>query len=107
MGIVLIFLGLFLWFALAFNGGVGEQFVNYSFFISALLMITSGLIKTITSKYEMSRNFCIGALLLYLPMVWQRFNFNFGIDMGGFYFDIAIVTFMVIFITKNLTRPSI
>jgi hypothetical protein len=27
--------------------------------------------------------------------------------MGGFYFDIAIVTFMVIFITKNLTRPSI
>jgi|TARA_B110000914_G_C15408924_1_gene420871 hypothetical protein len=107
MGIVLIFLGLFLWFALAFNGSVGEQFVNYSFFISALLMITSGLIKAITSKYEMSCNVCIGALLLYLPMVWQRFNFNFGIDMVGFYFDIAIVTFMVIFITKNLIRPSI
>lgn len=103
MGITLIFLGLFLWFALAFNGSVGEQFVNYSFFASALFMIISGAIKIITSKSEISRNFCIAALFCYLPMIWQRFNFKFDTDMGGFYFDVAIVTFMFIFIIKNHT----
>lgn len=104
MGIALIFLGLFLWFVLSFNGSVGEQFVNYTFFASALFMIISGAIKTITTKSEISRNFCIAALLCYLPMIWQRFNFNFGIDSSGLYFDIAIVTFMVIFISKNLNK---
>lgn len=106
MSIALIFLGLFLWFALSFNGSVGEQFVNYSFFTSALLMIISGVIGIIKSKYQLSSYFCIAALLCYLPMIWQRFNFKFGTDSGGLYFDIAIVTFMVIFITKNLTRRS-
>jgi hypothetical protein len=106
MGIVLIFLGLFLWFALAFNGSVGEQFVNYSLFSSALFMIVSGALKFAKSKPEIPRNFCIAALLCYLPMIWQRFNFKFDTDWGGFYFDIAIVTFMVIFVMKNLTRRS-
>ncbi len=101
MGIALISLGLFLWFALAFNGSVGEQFVNYSFFTSALLMVISGAIKIIKSKSELSRYICIVALFCYLPMIWQRFNFQFGTDWGGFYFDIAIVTFMIIFIITN------
>ena len=106
MGKSFIFLGLFLWFALAFNGSIGEPFVNYSFFASALFMIISGAITVMSSKSEISRNFCIAALLCYLPMIWQRFNFKSGIDTDGLYFDIAIVTLMVIFITKNLTRRS-
>lgn len=54
-------------------------------------------------KPQLSSYFCIAALLCYIPMIWQRFNFTFGIDSGGLYFDIAIVAFMVIFITISLT----
>jgi len=99
MGIALTLLGLFLWFALAFNGGIGESFVNYSFFASALFMIIAGSVRIAKSRSNIARNFCAAALVAYMPMIWQRFNFTFGTDWGGFYFDIAIVVFMLIFLT--------
>ncbi len=99
MGIALIGLGLFLWFALAFNGGIGEPFVNYSFFTSALFMIIAGSMRIVKSKPNIARILCEIALVAYMPMIWQRFNFTFGTDWGGFYFDIAIVVFMLIFLT--------
>jgi len=104
MGITLIFFGLFLWFAYAFNGSVGNLLVNYSFLASALFMVIAGTLRTITSKNTISRYFCIAALICYLPMVWQRFNFKYGTDWVGFYFDVAIILFMLVFILKNLTN---
>jgi hypothetical protein len=101
MGIAFILIGLFLWFALAFNGGVGETFVNYSFFTSALFMIITGALATTKSNRKAARNLCSIALVCYLPMIWQRFNYSFGADWGGLFFDIIFVVLMVIFLLKK------
>lgn len=101
MGIALIILGLFLWFVLAFNGSVGETFVNYSFFASALFMIVAGLLKIVIPNRIESRAVCGIALLFYVPMIWQRFNFKFDTDWVGFYFDLAFVIFMLIFMYRK------
>jgi len=101
MGIAFICLGLFFLFAIAFNGGVGETFVDYSFFVSALFMIITGSLTLARSKWKTARIFCSMALVCYLPLIWQRFNFSFGTDWGGLFFDIIFVVLMVIFILKK------
>jgi len=101
MGIALIFLGLFLWFAQAFNGSVGNTFVNYSFFTSALLMVIAGLFYIGKIKWQVTRIICVLALIAYLPMIWQRFNFSHSVDSGGFTFDILVTIFLLTCIAKN------
>jgi hypothetical protein len=101
MGITFIFIGLFLWFTMAFNGGVGTDFVNYSFFASGLFMIITGSLAIKISNLKKARIFCSVALVCYLPMIWQRFNFSFGTDWVGLCFDILFVVLMVIFILKK------
>jgi len=101
MGITFIFLGSFLWFSMAFNGGVGETFVDFSFFASALFMIITGSLTITNSNWKTVRNFCSMALICYLPMIWQRFNFSFSTDWGGLFFDIIFVVLMVVFILKK------
>ncbi|RKZ48888.1 MAG: hypothetical protein DRQ48_02095 [Gammaproteobacteria bacterium] len=106
MGIVLIFLGLFLWLALAFNGTVGNTFVNYLFFISAALMVIAGFFSMNKTKWKITRNICTASLITYLPMIWQRFNFKYDVDWVGFKFDVIVVIVLLIFIIKNLTNHS-
>jgi len=108
MGIALIFIGLFLCFTLAFNGSVGTIFLNYAFFISAILMITAGSLRLALTDSFISRVVCSTALICYSPMIWQRFKFN--TDWVGLYFDIAFVLFMLVFIClkpKNKNKPVI
>ena len=94
-GIVLIVQGLFLWFALAFNGGVGETFVNYSFFASALLMIILGASMFTKANKQFSLSLGIACVVLYLPMIWQRFNYKSFVDIGALMFDIIIIGLVV------------
>jgi len=101
MGIVLVLLGLFLWFALAFNGSVGVTFVNYTFFASALFMLIAGSIRVAHSNPKPFQVFSSIALVLYVPMIWQRFNFDFGVDLSGLIFDIFIVVFLIFCITHK------
>lgn len=101
MGIVLVLLGLFLWFALAFNGSVGVKFVNYTFFASALSMLIAGSIRIVHGNLKSFQVFCSIALALYIPMIWQRVNFNFGVDLFGLIFDIFIVIFLTFCITHK------
>jgi hypothetical protein len=77
MGISLVVVGLFLLFALGFNGSVGGTFVNYTFFASALFILAAGATKILGGNFKFLRIFCSAAMLLYLPMIWQRFDFNF------------------------------
>jgi len=89
---------------LLFNGTVGETFVNYSFFVSAFLMISGGIFSTAKSaSYTyLTRITLVLALISYLPMVWQRFNFTFGIDRGGLYFDVGILLYIIALIAYSL-----
>lgn len=98
MGMILVFLGLFLLFALAFNGSVGTDFVDRSFFASGLLMVIAGIATGLKSNFYIMKILCSLSLLCYLPMIWQRFNFNFGVDWVGFVFDIAIAAFLIFLI---------
>jgi uncharacterized membrane protein HdeD (DUF308 family) len=103
LGILLIILGVFLLLALAFNGTVGETFVNYSFFLSSVLIISFGFSKIIKNKYTISVCLGIISIVLYLPMIWQRFNFAYETDKVGLKFDIWIV---VLIITAIIIRPT-
>lgn len=96
LGIILILQGVFLLFALAFNGGVGEDFVNYSFFLSALLMIITGGLKISKANWSITSAYCLAGIIFYLPMIWQRFNFSFGTDHGGLSFDFWVIVIMLI-----------
>ena len=107
MGIALIILGLFLWFALAFNGSVGNTFVNNSFFVSALLMVIAGLVSFDKIKWKITISICVVSLVAYLPMIWQRFNFKYGTDWGGFGFDVIVVLFLIACVAKNKNSNNI
>ena len=101
MGITLIFAGLFLLFALAFNGGVGETLVNYSFFACALFMVIAGTLKIAKPATKIVRYLCCAALAAYIPMIWQRFHFGFDSDWVGFSLDAGIVLFLLVVIASN------
>jgi O-antigen ligase len=103
LGILLILIALFLWFALAFNGGVGETFVNYSFFTSAFLILGLGISKIAGAPNKVAVSLGIAGVILYMPMIWQRFNFKSGLDNGGLCFDLVI---MVIVILSVLFKPN-
>lgn len=98
MGIILIVIGFFLCFTLAFNGGIGTPFVNYSLLISAMLMVTGGILRLIYIKWLVVRSIAIVSLICYLPVIWQRFNFGSNVDWIGLYFDIAIIVFVLFFV---------
>jgi hypothetical protein len=101
MGIALIVIGLFLCFALAFNGSVGADYVDQSFFTSGLLMVITGITISLKDNWNVVRILCVLSLLTYLPMIWQRFNFSFGVNWVGVIFDIAIAGYLVILIVKK------
>ena len=103
LGKLLIGMALFLSFALTFNGGIGETFVNYSFFTSALLILCLGVYKLIGAARKLI--FTLGGLsiVFYLPLIWQRFNFRYGLDSGGLYFDLVILAIVAL---STLYTPS-
>lgn len=103
LGILLILIALFLLLAMAFNGGVGETFVNYSLLASALLILGLGTSKIDDAPHKESITLGVLSVILYLPMIWQRFNCKFGLDSVGLYFDLVI---MVIVILSVLFKPN-
>jgi len=103
LGLILILQGLFLLFALAFNGGVGEPFVNICFFISAVLMIVLGITKFFKTQRSTALWLGLAAIVFYLPMIWQRFNFSFGPDAGNLSFDTWIVGVVLL---SSLGKPN-
>ena len=68
---------------------------------AALFMVIAGGLRIANANWKIARNICAIALVTYIPMIWQRFNFSFGTDTGGLYFDIGIVVFMLIFIANK------
>ncbi|MDY6867803.1 MAG: hypothetical protein SVT56_07840 [Chloroflexota bacterium] len=85
MGIALIVIGFFLLFAFAFNGSVGTDFVDKSFVTSAILLMVTGVVVLLKANWNVVRVFCVISLLSYSAMIWQRFNFSFGVDRGDWF----------------------
>lgn len=104
MGIALIVIGFFLLFAFAFNGSVGEDFVNKWFVTSAILLMITGVVVLLKTNWNVVRVFCVFSLLAYSPMIWQRFNFGFGVNWAGLVFDIGLVIFIVVLISKKTNK---
>jgi hypothetical protein len=94
-----ILLGLFLLFALAFNGSVGISLVNYTFFTSSLLLVIIGFLRFSMVSWKLIIILTIGSAVLYTPMVWQRFNFNSVVVMSNVYFDLGIITTVLVSLT--------
>jgi hypothetical protein len=94
-GVISILLGLFLLFALVFNGSVGERFVNYSFFLCGLFLIIFGCSKLTIAASNVSASLGLISIVLYLPMVWQRFNFC-ETDITNVKFDVLIIMFIIV-----------
>ena len=106
LGVLLIAQGLFLLFALAFNGTVGETFVNWSFSLSGLSMIACGSFKIAKADFKVMAMFGLVSLVFYLPMIWQRFNYSSSIDVIGLCFDIWIIAIAIItIIYKGKSDP--
>lgn len=104
MGVGFILLGLFLWFALAFNGGIGSSFYNFSLFTSALFMIITGSLAVFSINNNGSRRTCLVALVCYLPVVWKRIDCLNDPDAAGLLFDVIFIALMFFLYRKNLTN---
>ncbi len=106
LGIMLVLVGLFLLFALAFNGSVGEWFVNYSFFASSILIIACGITK-IANRGKLT-TIVLGFLgvIFYLPMIWQRFNFGREVNTDNITFDIILISGVLVASLLNPKKRS-
>lgn len=104
LGVLLILTALFLWFALAFNGSVGSTLVNYSLFSSAFFMLILGVLKIINAPKKALHIFGSLTIILYLPLIWQRFDTNWY-ELSILCFDFALVS-MVIYASQQKQKSA-
>lgn len=95
-GFILIILGLFLLFMLAFNGTVGEKFVDFSLFTSGSLIIGLGIAKIVKTKSKYVLPLGSLCIVFYLPMIWQQFQFGNGIELSDLGFDFCVIFVVLI-----------
>ena len=98
MNVLIIILGIFLWFALLFVGGLGESFLTYSAIASGFFMVITGILIRISETKIIIRCSAFIALLGYLPIVWWHFNSELGTDWPGLIIDaffILVITVLI------------
>jgi hypothetical protein len=87
--------GLFMLFAVAFNGGLGSTLVTYSACASATSLILAGAAAFKTERHKAVFPLLAVAALAYLPVIYQRYTWRWGIDWGGLVFDALFVAFLL------------
>lgn len=107
MNSLLIFIGLFLLFAIGFNGGIGEPFVTYSAVCAGLLMVIAGTLGAAAKSRKIIVVVATAALVCYLPVLWQRFNLTFFVDWVGVFLDCLYILAMVAMIISNKPNNQI
>lgn len=79
---------------------MGPGFIDFSFFVSGALLVTSGILNTTASNKKLAAYTAIAAILFYMPFMWQGlviyrdfFSVGFGlfILMFPFFFIVAIL----------------
>ena len=96
VGVLLILIAFFLWFSLVFSGGVGVTFVNYSLFVSALLIFWLGISSITEAPRKVVLLLGTLSIFFYIPVILQRFDFKFGLDSAGLTLDLIIIIFVFI-----------
>ena len=107
MSATLIVFGLFFLFAYAFNGSSGLPVIDYSFLSSAALLIIAGIFNIDKQGRNFSGYIILLGLVSYLPMVWQRFIWEFGPDWPGFILDLVIIFTLLNFCLIKFGYPNI
>jgi hypothetical protein len=101
MGIAAICIGVFIVFAVTFNGGLGHAIYTYSACISAMTMILAGL-ASFEASWRWITPWLLGAAgLVYVPVIYQRFDCTCGADWGGLVFDGLFVIFLLCFLYSH------
>ena len=90
MNIWAIILGLFVLFAVSFNGGLGNIFVTLPVTISGISLICIG-IASINKKAKIPFYFAVVSFAAYLPMIIYIFTLSNSIDWIAFTFNIFIL----------------
>jgi hypothetical protein len=101
MGIAAVCIGLFILFAVAFNGGLGPAIYTYSGCLSALTVIFAGL-ASFKARWRHATPWLLGtAGLVYVPIIYQRFMWTWGPDWGGIVFDALYMIFISRFLCSH------
>jgi hypothetical protein len=95
MSFAAIGIGLFVLFAVAFNGGLGSSLVTCSACASAASLISAGVVMLRSEGHKAVVPLLAVAALAYLPVIYQRFTWSWGIDWGGLVFDALLVAFVL------------
>ena len=105
MGIFAIVLGLFLLFAIAFNGGLGAVFYSLAATTSAVCLISVG-ITAIKNKENKTAPFYLSivAFISYLAVIFQLFTFTGGVEWLALFFNTFILFYIGLLI--NYYKPN-
>ena len=96
-------IGIFLLFALLFNGGLGHPFYTISAVSAALLLVLAGVLPLLDGDQSAGYWSYILAGVAYVPVIVQSFGSNF-IDIVGLVFHVFIVWF--IFSMVRTSKPN-
>ena len=98
MNFAAIGLGLFILFAVAFVGGLGSALYTYSACASAISVILAGAVSLNAERRRAAFPLLAVAAIVYVPVLFHRFTFKWGIDWGGVVFDVLYVAFLLRFL---------
>lgn len=85
--------GIFLLFALLFNGGTGVSLITYSVVLTGIILIMVGIISFSNNVFPFVLS--IVACLSYIPVMYLSFNTSYGVDWAALILD-AIIIFIII-----------
>jgi hypothetical protein len=96
--------GLFILFAVAFVGGLGQPLYTYAACISAVCLVLAGLASYTAQLRPAASWLLLVAGLAYLPVMYQRFVWQWGADWVGLVLDMLYMTFLLSFLYSQ--RPG-
>ena len=105
MSIFAIVLGLFLLFAIAFNGGLGAVFYSLAAITSAFCLIFVG-ITSIKNNHNKEKPYYLSlvAFVCYLAVIFQLFTFKNGVEWLALFFNICIIFYIGLLV--NYHKPN-
>jgi hypothetical protein len=107
MRIAAIWIGLFILFAMAFVGGLGQPLYTYAACASGIALVLAGLASMKPRLAGRAVPWLLGvAGITYLPVIYQQFTFRWGPDWVGLVLDLAYLIFLAFFLRSQRARTE-